>query len=334
MPSNRTEYLDHLVGVERQIEEIESLLSLRLNTVCIVGIWGTGGIGKTTLASAVYHKISYQFEDSYFITNVRDCGKPNWFQRNKFSTEILCHKKLLFVLDDVSTHTEIDFLIGSYDSLNLGSRIIIISRDRHVLYNCRANYIYKVNGLFDEEARKLFSLCAFKRNHPTEDYMELSYMLVRHAKGIPLVLKVLGVSLYGKRRREWESALSQLRRGLNRDIYDVLKISYDGLDDEEKKIFLDIVCFFVGEHKDYVEIFLNSKGFSTTGINVLMDKSLISLSNNKIVVHDLIQELGWDIAHQEYFNRVAGKPSFWWHHKDIGFVLGKNVRVRILIIFI
>ena len=107
-------------------------------------------------------------------------------------------------------------------------------------------------------------------------------------------------------------------------IYEVLKISYDGLDDKEKNIFLDIACFFKGEDKEYVVEILNGCGFFTpSGIRALIDKSLITISSNKLMMHDLIQEMGSEIVRQQSLEE-PGKRSRLWFHEDIYDVLKRN----------
>ena len=45
-------------------------------------------------------------------------------------------------------------------------------------------------------------------------------------------------------KEEWKNHLDKQKRTPNMNIQEVLKVSYDGLDDREKNIFLDIACFF------------------------------------------------------------------------------------------
>lgn len=316
----------NLVGVESHIQEIESLLSY--GTIHdTLGIWGIGGIGKTTIARAIFRKISSHFDGSYFIENVREeLGKNGdlaQLRRKLFS--ILKegnNKKILVIFDDVTHFKQIEFLIRIIDWF-LESLIIITTRKAQVLGDCGVKNIYEVKELVDADALKLFSRYAFDQNYPDIGYENLSNNVIQYTQRNPLVLKVLGRFLSEKSKEEWESTINKLKIIPHIGIQKVLKISYDNLNDEEKNIFLKIACFLQGEDKDFAIRSLDAGFFPEIRINALVDKCLLEISNKKLTMHDLVQEMG----QQESIN-APGRRRQLWHDGNI-YEVSTYYKVRI-----
>ena len=95
----------------------------------------------------------------------------------------------------------------------------------------------------NEEAPHLFNLKAFDEERPPEDYLELCQAFVDYANGLPLAIEVLGSFLYNRSTYEWKSELDRLKEFPERKILDVLQISFDGLRQTKKEVFLHIACF-------------------------------------------------------------------------------------------
>ena len=326
--------------MDSYLRELTSKLKIQSNdhNVRIVGIWGVGGIGKTTIAKAIYNQISSDFGCVSFLENVkaihktggihdlqkqllRDITGEKHFISNisrgaKVIQDTLQSRKALIVFDDIDDDLELlEYLVGEHHWFGRGSRVLITTRDRNSLH--KVDDLCKIEGLNLKDALKLFCLYSFQQNVPEENYKILSNAVIRYCQGLPLALKVLGSLLCGKRTSEWESELHKLKNIPNAKIQDVLKISYDELDRTQQAIFLDIACFFKEEDRDFVSKILDCcEMFAESGIGFLEAKCLITISHNKIYMHDLIQEMGWEVICQQHPN----DPNKWsrlWNPDDI-----------------
>ncbi|XP_020877774.1 disease resistance protein RML1A [Arabidopsis lyrata subsp. lyrata] len=235
------------------------------------------------------------------------------------------HKRVLIVLDDVDRSEQLNELVKEIDWFGPGSRIIVTTRDRHLLLSHGIDLVYKVKCLPKREALQLFCNYAFREEiRIPHGFQELSVQAINYASGLPLALRVLGSFLYRRSQREWESTLARLKTYPHSDIMEVLRVSYDGLDEQEKAIFLYISCFYNMKHVDYVTKLLDICGFAAEiGITILTEKSLIFVSNGNIKMHDLLEQMGREIVRQQAVNNPAQRLLV-WDPEDICDLLSEN----------
>ncbi|XP_057446068.1 disease resistance protein Roq1-like [Lotus japonicus] len=351
---------DNPVGLESPVLQVESLLQL-VSYECdnMVGICGIGGIGKTTIARAVYNKIADQFDGLCFLADIREKAINNHGLKQLQETLLsdilgedvkirdinhgiplikrkLGRKKILLILDDVDKLKQLKAVAGGYDWFGKGSRIIITSRDKHLLATHGVAQFYEVKELNQKQALELFSWNAFKSNKVDPSYEHILDRFLSYARGLPLALEVLGSNLYSKGVDEWNSALDKYKQVPNREIHEMLKISYDGLEEDEKKVFLDIACYFNKYKISYVKEILHVRGFHPNySIGVLIDRSLMKIDELGCVrMHDLIKDMGREIVKQE--SSEPGERSRLWFDEDIIHVLQENTgtnKIEVIILY-
>ncbi|XP_049386094.1 disease resistance protein Roq1-like [Solanum stenotomum] len=223
-------------------------------------------------------------------------------------------KKVLFTIDDVNHQEQLEFLVGEPEWFGRGSRIILTARDKHLLISHVGDNVYEVQLLSENEALELFSRHAFREKSPKEDFLELSRQVVKYAGRLPLALKVLGSSFYRRDKKLWRHIIDRLKRIPHKDILGKLRLSFDGLDKDEKELFLDIAFLEFAGLSGY-DFYLcvksvmrdPSRGFL---VDCLVEKSLLSMDlYNSIVMHNMIRKMGENVIREEYANSRIWLPE-------------------------
>ncbi|XP_061988263.1 disease resistance protein RUN1-like [Rosa rugosa] len=331
------------VGIQSRVEEISRSLCVGVdNDVHMVGIWGMGGMGKTTVAKAIYNKFYRSFEATCFLANVGETAKQSngkiTLQGRLLSDilrptkievgdaargiivikERLGKKKVLVIFDDVDDVEQLNALAIRRDSFGPGSRVIITTRDRHLLEQLKVT-IHLTREMNKEEALELFSWHAFQNNCPDAEFLELSRSVATYCGGLPLALEVLGSFLFGRKDiRDWKSTLKKLEKIPHGKIQRKLRISFDAIDENQKNLFLDVSSFFIGMDKNYVIKILEGCGLSAAiDISVLIQRCLVVVSEkNKLTMHNLLRDMGREVVREEYPEDVE-KCSRLWRQEDV-----------------
>ncbi|KAF3665504.1 putative MLP-like protein 34-like [Capsicum annuum] len=325
-----------VVGINAHLEKPESLLQIGINHVWMVGIWGIGGVGKTTIARAIFDTLSYRFKAACFLADVKENTKRNQLHslQNILLSELLkkkddyvnnkldgkcmiptrlCSMKVLIVLDDIDHSDHLEYLAGDRCWFGNGSRVVITTRNRQLIEN--DDSVYEVSTLPDDEAMLLFNQHALKKKIPDECCKSFSLKVVNHAKGLPLALKVWGSLFHWKDLTQWRRIVDKIKEKSTSEIVEKLKISYDGLEFEQQKMFLYMACFFRGYLKSHVLRILESydKG-AVLGLDVLIDKSLVFISgDDRLEMYDLIEDMGRYVVKMQ---KDLGEPSRIWDVED------------------
>lgn len=309
------------IGIESRVRDINNILRVEENEsdVRIMGIWGNCGTGKTTVIKAVYNSNALKFEGSCFVAKVgeisrapgglvqlqkvvlseilkeKDLEVPNVDKGISMIKRRLRDKRVLLILDDVDQLDQLNTLAGGADWFGRDSRIVITSRDKHLLMEHQVDPIYEFKALDHDEALQLFSWNAFPKSRLPSDYKELANKAAQYAQGLPLALILLGSHLRGRHLDEWRTVLSVLdneKRVSNENLLEDLKISYNAL--EEWKTVLGVLDSYKRVPSVKIEDLsrITYHALEDPLIEELMQKPLVNIEETRIWMHDMIDETG------------------------------------------
>ncbi|XP_059076036.1 disease resistance protein RUN1-like [Cryptomeria japonica] len=320
------QFANYPIGLDKMVEDFErSCLETPNTEVKMVGIFGMGGSGKTTLAKELFSRKRSSYSSASFLFNVRESHARSDLRslQSKLLKDLFhddrqpehrlgraTHQHSLIVLDDIDDRDQLDALLPE-GMLGPGSLVIVTTRDLGVLTAADVTTSYMMKPMDPLTAEELFCRHAFHGGDQTPEYKKLVESFVDVCGGLPLSLQVLGCHVRDRNGVYWKLQLEKAKKIPPNDIMQKLRISFDSLDEKEKEIFIDIACFFFDKPK-YVamEIWMASQ-WSTAerSVQTLVDKCLVEVEHSAkgdfFIMHDQLRDLGRHLAD------TVGSPRLW-----------------------
>ncbi|XP_050224699.1 disease resistance protein At4g27190-like [Mercurialis annua] len=237
------------------------IVALEDDQTHVIGVYGMGGIGKTTLVKQVGKKVKTirSFDEVVMVTVSQnldlkriqtEIAEEFGFQLQEESISVrarrlahwLNHKKrVLIILDDVWERVELLQLGIPYGADHNGCKIVVTTRSLDVCNEMESQRNIEVKVLSQGDSWKLLKRVA--GNHI--DYAELrtdAKEVATQCCGLPIALVTLGRALRNKPPSSWRHAVLELRmsrpmdiKGMSEKVFWCIKLSFDYLQSEEAK---------------------------------------------------------------------------------------------------
>ncbi|XP_048135742.1 uncharacterized protein LOC115726779 [Rhodamnia argentea] len=245
------------------------------NSNSVVGVYGMGGVGKSTLLEDVkrilieersfdwvakadvsinpnIETIQGEIAHGLKLTDIESTKNINVraeLLRHRLDKEGREKKKVLIILDNLWEKLDLKS-VGircGHDNKAIGCKLLLTSRDQHLLQReMGCDREFPLRGLEKEEARALFERTVGDKVHDNEFKPWVEVALHRCA-GVPFLIVAMAKRFKKAELFEWKDALRNMEKfnheEINALIDGMLKWSYDKLKDEEKKLLrLCVVC--------------------------------------------------------------------------------------------
>ncbi|CAL5391220.1 unnamed protein product [Camellia sinensis] len=325
------------------------MAALQNSNVKMIGVYGTGGVGKTTMVEEIGKLVKNRLFDEVVVAVVSQDANVSNIQGQ---LAVRLNLELQGETHEVGKASKL------WNRLNNGKigipiidgnnccKVVITSRIRGVLEEMHVDRYVPMQVLSEKEAWALFKTKVGNSvNSPELDDKELHDIadaVCKECGGLPVAILAVGAALKGKKKYVWEDVLDQFKdsmlkniAGIEPKVYASLKLSYDRLESSDAKSCFLLCCFFPEDANISIEVLArhcivrsllgqNTKTLIRasrrvlTVVDILKDACLLleGEDENCVKMHDVIRDVALSIAKDDGKEILVKHGDKKWPDKD------------------
>ncbi|CAL5391212.1 unnamed protein product [Camellia sinensis] len=255
------------------------MAALQDSNVKMIGVYGTGGVGKTTMVEEIGKQVKNGLFDEVVVAvvsqdanvsniqgqladrlNLKLKGETEVGKANKLWNRLNNGKKNLIILDDMWQELNLKTIGIPITDGNNCCKVVITSRILSVLEKMHVDRYVPMQVLLEKEAWALFKT-KVGNSVDSPELHDIADAVCKECGGLPVAILAVGAALKDKKKYVWEDVLDQFKdsmlkniAGINPKVYASLKLSYDRLESSNTKSCFLLCCFFPEDTNISIEV--------------------------------------------------------------------------------
>ncbi|XVF79137.1 hypothetical protein PTKIN_Ptkin14bG0195700 [Pterospermum kingtungense] len=231
----------------------EIMKALRVDQLNMIGVWGIGGVGKTTLVKEVGREAKrLNIFDRVVMAEVSQTPDIGEIQ-NKIADflgldlkkrtvegkaeelwlRLKSEKKILIILDDICKKISLESIGIPFGQHHKGCKVVFTTTKTQICNSMESQVMVSLDVLEEQEAWNLFKMNARIDNNASPDITKEAMEVARECKGLPLAVVTVAKALRGESVNGWKLACKKIKSGRLMEI--------ENLQDEDKKVLNSIL---------------------------------------------------------------------------------------------